>query len=174
MREISGSLNTYIRWTVVLLVLVAMSVSVHAAGPAGIVVEDFERYSVADGSHLDPTSIPGSGWSRNDLGNGPDYEVACCSGTGGIPDDDTFDGSSKHLRLRRDNNGFPAESHLQTDFDLAAMSEGTVTFEVNPSGTGGNAAFVGGILDSATGSYKARVRFREISANAGDFEVFGA
>lgn len=148
---------------------------VHAAGTAGSVIEDFEGYSVADGTYLDPTTVPGSGWSRNDLGSGPDYEVACCSGTGGIPNDDTFDGSSKHLRLRRANNTSPLESNLQTDFNFAAMSEGTITFEVNPSGAGGGAgAFVGGIYDSVTGTYKAQIKFSEVSNNSGDFEVFGS
>jgi len=162
-------------WLIFGFLVWAAPVWVNAAGTAGPVVEDFEGFTVANGSYLDPTTVPGSGWSRNDLGSGPDYEVACCSGTGGIPNDNTFDGSSKHLRLRRANNTPRFESHLQTDFALATMSEGTITFEVNPSGTGGGAgAFVGGVFDSATGSYKAQVRFREVSNNSGDFEVFGS
>ena len=158
-----------------LLVLGTIPLWVDGAVPVGTVVEDFEGYTVSDGSYLDPTTVSQSRWSRNDAGSGPDWEVACCSGTGSIPRDDPFDGSSKHLRLRRANNTPPHhESVLTTDFSLTDMTAGTVSFEVNPSsiGTSGK-AFVGGLFDSVTGTHKVIVTFREISANSGNFEVFG-
>ena len=149
--------------------LVGVPLAVIGAGPLDNVIESFEEYNVPDGLYLDPATVPGSRWSRNDLGTGPDWEVACCSGTGNIPNDDTFDGSAKHRRLRRANNVAPLyNSRLTTDFSLTAMTEGTVTFELNPSSIGGGSAFVGGLFDSVSGAYKARVRFREITNNSGD------
>ena len=160
-----------------LLVVAMMGVepiAVEGAGPVGSLVEDFEGFTVPDGSYLDPTTLPGSRWSRNDTGVGTDWEVTCCSPGISVPDD-TADGSSRHLRLRRDNNTSPVSaSVLVTDFAITPMSEGTVTFEVNPSSIGGGQpAFVGGLFDTSTGQYKVQVRFREITNNTGDFEVFG-
>jgi len=135
------------------------------------IVEDFESYTVADGEYLDPTTVLNSDWSRNDLGNGPDYEVTCCS-PGIAIQDDTFDGSEKHLRLRRATSTNVTTTVLNTDFALEPMLDGTVSFEVNPSGTGGSGgAFFGGLYDSVTGFFKVQVRFLEISPNSGDFEI---
>ena len=135
------------------------------------VIEDFESYSVADGTYLDPTTIGGSGWARNDIGQGPDWEVTCCSPGIATPDD-TFDGSSNHLRLRRSNSSGAAESVLNTDLNLTPMLEGTVSFEVNPSSTGGTALWAG-LYDSVTGFYKVQLQFRELGPNSGDFIVWG-
>lgn len=135
------------------------------------IIEDFESYTVADGEYLDPTTVLNSDWSRSDLGNGPDYEVTCCS-PGIAIQDDTFDGSAKHLRLRRANNTSISTTVLNSDFALTPMSDGTVSFEINPSSTGG-AAFRGGLYDSVTGFFKVQVVFKELTANSGDFEIHG-
>ena len=120
-------------------------------------VEDFESYAVSDSEYLDPTTVANSRWVRDDLGNGADWEVACCSGTGNIPNDDTFDESDQHLRMRRANDASILATQLLTDMKLVPMKEGSVSFELNPSSTG-LTAFHGGLFDSATGNYKMQIK----------------
>ena len=138
--------------------------------PTAPVLEDFEGYVAVNGAHSDITTLS-SDWSRNDNGNGPDWEVACCS-PGHAAADDTFDGSASFLALRRGNDTTPIQAELNTDFRFTAISDGIVSFELNPSGVGGGQnAFHAAFHDSSTGADAVRIRFRELSNNSGDFEV---
>ena len=138
--------------------------------PTAPIAEDFEGYVAVNGTYEDITTLS-SDWSRNDFGNGPDWEVACCS-PGHAAADDTFDGSSSLLVLRRANDTVPDRAELNTDFTFSAMSDGLVSFELNPSGVGGSQnAFHAGFHDSSTGADAVRIRFYEFTNNDGDFEV---
>jgi len=156
---------------------VAMCVAAFAVAAQGapVVLDDFEGYGVSDNSYLDPTTVPDSGWSRNDLGVGPDWEVACCSeGGNSLPPDYTFDMSSSHLRLRRDDLGNPSASVLETDLSFADMSEGSISFEVNPSAIGSTGEGFEAILyDSVTKQPLTSVRYRVFVNNfLAGWEVF--
>ncbi len=143
--------------------LAAGTLTAQAGGP--VVIEDFESYNVTDGNYLDPTTVPGSNWTRTDASVGPDWEVACCSGAGNsLPPDYTLDGSDKALRLRRDDPGGDPEAVLFTDLAFDPMSEGSISFEVNPSARSG-VAFQAILYDSVTKLPLARVRFGEIVPN---------
>jgi len=177
MREKSYSVSAIFTGLITICaVFVATTATSQAGGitpPCTNIIENFDGYSVADGTYLDPTTIGGSGWARNDIGQGPDWEVTCCSPGIAIPDD-TQDGSSSHLRLRRSNAGGAAESVLNTDLSLTPMLAGKVSFDVNPSSTGGTALWAG-LYDSVTGFFKVQVRYLEIpnNPNSGDFLVYG-
>ncbi len=122
-------------------------------GPTGAggqtnIVEDFESYSVGNLEYLDPTTVAGSGWSRDNADN-PDPEIAkadwdvhCCSGSLTLDEDDTFDGSDKFLVLRRSHDSYtnapsgpgpPARSDDNTDFVFPVLVEGSIRFQLNPA-----------------------------------------
>jgi len=155
-----------------LVVAICLASVAGAARGAPVVLDDFEGYGVSDNAYLDPTTVPDSGWSRNDKGVGPDWEVACCSGSGNsLPPDYTYDMSDAHLRLRRDD---PSSSVLETDLRFDDMSEGSISFEVNPSAIGSSGeAFEAILFDSVTQQPLTRVRFRTYVNNfLGGWEVF--
>jgi len=141
---------------------------------APVTLDDFEGYGVADNTYLDPTTVPGSGWSRTDAGAGPDWEVACCSGGGNaLPPDYTFDGSDAHLRLRRDDPGGDPGSVQITELTIADMLDGSISFEVNPSARSGGHAFEAELFDSVTQLPLAKVRYRVFVNNfLAGWEVF--
>jgi len=150
----------------ILLVSVAVSVTAGAlTAQAGgsVVIENFESYGVTDNTYLDPTTVPGSGWTRTDEGVGPDWEVACCSEAGNtLPADWTLDGSSSHLRLRRDNPGGNPEAVQETDFRFTDMSEGSISFEVNPAARGVTSpSFSAMLYDSVSKAPLARVVYHD-------------
>ena len=64
-----------------------------------VVIEDFEGYGVPSTMTLDPTTVAGSGWSREGIGDA-DWVVGCC-GAGNVPADAPMDGSDSALYLRR-------------------------------------------------------------------------
>ena len=156
--------------------VVAGTMAVQAGGGGPVVIEDFESYNVANGAFLDPTTVPFSGWTRNDKGVGPDWEVTCCSPGIAVPDE-TFDGSSKHMRLRRDDDRGNRKALLHTDLEFAPMSQGSVTFQLNPSERDYQSTetiiFHASLVDSVTGLPLVRVQYHEkFGDNNGQFEVF--
>ena len=121
--------------------------SMAACGQTNI-TEDFEGYAVGHRQYLDPTTVNGSGWSR-DSADDPDPEIAkadwdvhCCSGSLTVDEDDTFDGSDKFLALRRSHEtstndptaaGPPHRSDDNTDFVFPLLVEGSIRFQLNPA-----------------------------------------
>ncbi len=169
--SVAGCFTTLVAGFLISVATTATSQVGVVTEPCTNVIENFDGYTVLDGDFLDPTTVAGSGWTRNDIGQGPDWEVTCCSPGISITDD-TLDGSPNHLRLRRSNSGGASESVLNTDLSLTPMLAGKVSFDVNPSSTGGNALWAG-LYDSVTGYFKVQVDFRELTANSGEFIVWG-
>jgi hypothetical protein len=157
------------------------------------IVEDFEYVSVSSNQFIDVTTLS-TNWTRDgDPGtNAPDWIVDCCSSDGSLGDgaqsngsgrtEATFDGSDRYLALDRDNNELPPpQTDENSDFNLAAvvggpLSNHTVSVEINPSSTGDSGPNAGAInlalYDSSSGKKAMRVIFREVTSNAGDFEVY--
>ena len=159
-----------------LIAMIVVAGAVTTQGGAPVLLEDFESYNVANGEFLDPTTVPFSGWTRNDKGVGPDWEVSCCSP--GIEEpDDTFDGSAKHLRLRRDGDSGIPKAKLKTDLGFAPMSQGSISFQFNPSERDYQStetiAFHASLVDSVTDLPLFRAQYNEILGNSnGQFQVF--
>jgi hypothetical protein len=153
-----------------------MGATITSQGGAPVLIEDFESFNVANGAFLDPTTVPFSGWTRNDKGVGPDWEVTCCSPGIAIPDD-TFDDSDKHLRLRRASDTGIDRGQLNTDLEFAPMSQGSISFQLNPSErdyfSTETLAFHASLVDSVTDLPLMRVQYTErFGDNNGQFDVF--
>ena len=99
------------------------------------VIEDFESYTVS-GVVLDPTTVGGSGWTRDGAGVS-DWDVSCCNGDIASLDR-TFDGSQQFMALRRSNVNPPAFSDEITDFAIPTIVQGSVSLERNPSAASGS------------------------------------
>lgn len=145
------------------------------------VVEDFEGYLVANQGYLDPTTVPGSGWTREGVG-AADWEVHCCSGSLGNPsaEDNTFDGSGSFLVLRRANPTSPSRSDEITEFTFPSLAKGSLRFQLNPANNTAD-PFRLALYDSASGRTAMQMVYTEsrwwISAgvrkfNSADFRVF--
>lgn len=179
MRNSYGSVM--VRCMVAGLMTVAIMAGPTTVSGATNQVEDFESYAVADGAFLDPASVGGSGWIRDGILD-PDWEVGCCSGGAlGLPDDETFDGSSSALLLRRSNQlPEPSVADENYDFALLPFSNGTVSVEVNPGSPGGvPGAFNMELRDSVMGSTLVRFRHTETHTTPtgngiGDWIVFSS
>ena len=145
------------------------------------VLEDFESYSVGNGAYLDPTTVPGSGWTRGGVG-AADWEVHCCSGSLADPsrEDDAYDDSDKFLVLRRSNPNTPDRSDESTEFKFPVLVEGTLRFQLNPANGTGD-PFRLALYDSGSGKFamqmvysESRMFFPDRSRknNSADFRVF--
>ncbi len=150
-----------------------LAVSLPALGQT-TVIETFENYGASSGSVLDPSTVGGSGWSRDGVG-ASDWDVACCSGVGlfGILIDFSFDSSPTFLAQRRSGGTLPAASDENTDFAIPTIVEGYVSFDVNPAATGGD-DFRFALHDSGSGSNAMVIVHTESGwpvINSGDFRV---
>jgi len=147
------------------------------------VVETFESYSASADSVLDPTTVGGSGWTRDQASNTnalvakEDWSVTCCTGEAIFRFilDETFDGSSKFLSLRRSTSAssLPESSDENTDFAIPTMSEGYVSLEMNPAAVSGD-GFRMALRDSGSGSNAMEIVHTEQGwpvINSGDFRV---
>ena len=158
------------------VLLCVMGTTISSQGARPVVIEDFESYEVGNGSYLDPTTVPDSLWTRTDANIGPDWEVTCCS-PGISVSDDTFDGSAKHLRLRRASDTGIDRGQLDTDLEFASMSQGSISFQLNPAErdyfSTETLAFHASLVDSVTGRSLVRVQYTErFGDNNGQFDVF--
>jgi len=144
------------------------------------VLEDFENYIVPAQGYLDPTTVPGSGWTREGAG-AADWEVHCCSpGDFAFPnrENDTFDtNSTQFLVLRRANpnppGGTPPRSDENTDFTFPVLVEGTLRFQLNPAATSSD-PFKLALRDSGSGKNVMQMVYTEDRwpmINSGDFRV---
>ncbi len=133
------------------------------------VIKDFESYSASP--LADPTTVGGSGWSREGIGV-PDWEVVCCDATFDSVDR-TFDGSQQFLALRRSNGNPPAASDENTDFAIPTLVQGSVSLEMNPASPSG-AGFRMSLHDSGSGINAMEIIHTGSGwpiINSGDFRV---
>jgi len=121
------------------------------------VIEDFESYTVS-GVVLDPTTVGGSGWTRDGIGVS-DWDVICCNGDIASLDE-TFDGSQQFMALRRSSASPPSTSDENTDFAIPTMVEGFVGLEVNPNASGGFGIRMS-LHDSVSGSNAMEIVYTE-------------
>ncbi len=153
-----------------------------ANGQTNIII-DFEGFTVGSGAYVDPTTVPGSGWTRDGTG-ASDWDVHCCSGSldynnPGL-EEDTFDGSSNFLVLRRSNPNAPARSDENTEFTFPALVDGSLRFQVNPQ-NGSADPFRLELRDSVSGRTAVQIVYTEsrwsapgggFKVNSADFRVF--
>ena len=149
-----------------------------AAGPwvafaQTTVIEDFEGYNVT-AVVLDPTTVPGSGWTRDGV-LASDWDVICCSGDFANLSE-TFDGSPQFLALRRSSGNPPTFSDENTDFAIPTIVKGFVSLELNPRSAGGQ-VFRMALHDSGSGSNAVEIIYTESGfpvKSSGFFRVLDA
>ncbi len=137
------------------------------------VVEDFEGFNVT-ATILDPTTVGGSGWTRDGVGVS-DWDVL-----ENVPPINTvdlaFDGTPQYLVQRRSTSVTPKFSDENTDFAIPTIVEGSVSLEMNPAFVAGDAgdSFRMSLHDSGSGSNAMTIVFTQLDwpvGSSGDFRV---
>jgi len=182
-----GSKTKNILIVFAVLSIVCFSGITSASGQTNV-IEDFESYTVANQTWLDPTTVPGSGWTRSGVGDA-DWEVRCCSGTliytpnDPTLEDDAIDTNSlKFLVLRRSNQNTPARSDEITEYKFPVLVDGTFRMQINPKNGSGDPLKMA-LVDSGSGKTAMYMTYTEsrwphpapppnFKDNSADFRVF--
>jgi hypothetical protein len=188
-----GSKTKNVLMVFAVLSIVCFSGITSASGQTNV-IEDFESYTVATNTWLDPTTVPGSGWSRTGAGDPDpeiakaDWEVRCCSGSliytpGSTLEDDAIDTNSlKFLVLRRTNQNPPTRSDEITEFKFPVLVDGTFRMQINPKNGSGDPLKMA-LVDSGSGKLAMYMTYTESKwpdpadppnnkVNSADFRVF--